>query len=193
MLSDSHRISDLERKVASVAQLLNGCTPQRVMDYTGYIYSVLGASVGYRGVLASSATAAPWDVTMKVDPDNPDGYLATVNPGLIGGILPSNWDAEFEVSGSSIHYAIAVIQTDGTAINGVSIEIRTTAPQSQTPELWATPASVEYLFGLIKEGSVKRVIGPGNITLMPKVWLTVEKDAPVGPGELAYDRYYALA
>jgi hypothetical protein len=152
-------------------------------------------SIGSGG---TQRAALPWDIDLKgvgtPDPETGEysSYTATVNPGTLNGILPSNWDEEFSVSGSSIYYAIAVIQTDGTAINAVSIEIRTTAPSLQVPAIWATPTAVEYLFGLIKDGSAKRVIGAGSISLIPKVWLTVEKDEPVGPGELAYNRYYIL-
>jgi hypothetical protein len=52
---------------------------------------------------------------------------------------------------------------------------------------------VEYLFAVIFEGEIKKTIGAGNITILPRVWITVPKAQAVGPGEIAYDRYYILA
>jgi len=129
----------------------------------------------------------PWDVNII------GTNKLKVAPGLLCGILPSNWDQEFTFSGTGLVYAVAKIKTDGTAINDVQIAISGTAPAQQKPEKWKLPASVDYLFALINEGEVKRVIGAGHITIGPKIWVTVPKDQAVGPGEIAYDRYYILA
>jgi len=141
----------------------------------------------------------PWDIIGLVGVGTPNAqgkfssWKAKVAPGLLCGILPSNWDSEFTFSGTSLAYAVAKIQTDGTAINSVEINISATAPANQKPEKWKLPASVDYLFALINEGEVKRVIGAGHITIGPKIWVTVPKNEAVGPGELPYDRYYILA
>jgi hypothetical protein len=132
-------------------------------------------------------SVGPWDVNII------GTGKAKVAPGLLCGILPSNWDAEFSFSGTGLVYAVAKIKTDGTAINSVEINISTTAPANQKPEKWKLPASVDYLFALINEGEVKRVIGAGHITIGPKIWVTVPKNQAVGPGEIAYDRYSILA
>jgi hypothetical protein len=141
----------------------------------------------------------PWDIIELIGQGTPDDkgifstYKARVSPGLLCGILPSNWDEEFSFSGTGLVYAVAKIQTDGTAINSVEIKISGTAPTNQTPEKWKLPSSVEYLFALINKGEVKRVIGAGHITIGPKIWITVPKAQAVGPGEIAYDRYYILS
>lgn len=142
-------------------------------------------------------TRQPWDLIAQVDPDadpedeNPP-YLVRVQPGTLNGILPSNWDEEFECAGTGLHYAKAVIATDGEAITGVTIEIDTTAPTTQEPQEFAIETEVEYLFGLFAEGAVYRVIGAGHITMSPEVWLTVEKPAAAQPGELPWIQYYNL-
>jgi len=144
-------------------------------------------------------SVGPWDIVGMAGVGTPNNagefsnFTARVSPGLLCGILPSNWDAEFSFSGTGLVYAVAKIQTDGTAINSVEIKISGTAPTNQTPEKWKLPSSVEYLFALINEGEVKRVIGAGHITIGPKIWITVPKAQAVGPGEIAYDRYYILA
>lgn len=181
-----------------LVDLVHSCV---ITSFVGgaYARTALGTQLWARGGGGGGETTSqPFDVILEgvgtPDPETGEysSHTAKIVPGTVNGILPSNWDEEFSVSGSSMYYAIAVIQTDGTAINAVSIEIRTTAPSLQVPAIWATPTAVEYLFGLIKDGSAKRVIGAGSISLIPKVWLTVEKDEPVGPGELAYNRYYIL-
>jgi hypothetical protein len=137
----------------------------------------------------------PWDLIATPDPEstaeNPP-YLVTVQPGTLSGFLPTNWDDEFTCNSTGLYYAKAVVSTDGTAITTVEIQIDTTPPAQQTPELWNVPNSVEYLFGLFSEGSVYRTIGPSHITLSPKVWITTEKEALPAPGELPYDYYYVL-
>jgi hypothetical protein len=142
-------------------------------------------------------TRQPWDLIARVDPDadpedeNPP-YLVRVQPGTLNGILPSNWDEEFECAGTGLHYAKAVITTDGEAITGVTIAIDTTEPTVQEPQEFGIAAEVEHLFGLFAEGSVYRVIGAGHITMSPEQWLVVSADPAAAPGESPYDIYYRL-
>jgi hypothetical protein len=140
-------------------------------------------------------TRQPWDLIARVDPDStavPPDYLVRVQPGTLNGILPSNWDEEFECAGTGLHYAKAVITTDGEAITGVTIAIDTTEPTVQEPEKFSVATEVEYLFGLFAEGAVYRVIGGGHITLLPTQWMVVSADPPAQPGELPYAIYYRL-
>ncbi len=154
----------------------------------------LAASVPRGG---TPITRQPWDLIARVDPDadpedeNPP-YLVRIQPGTLNGILPSNWDEEFECAGTGLHYAKAVITTDGEAITGVTIAIDTTAPAAQEPQEFGIAAEVEYLFGLFAEGAVYRVIGPGSITLSPEQWIVVGADPAAEPGESPYDIFYRL-
>jgi hypothetical protein len=145
----------------------------------------------------TTTTRQPWDLIAQVDPDaNPEDenppYLVRVQPGTLNGILPSNWDEEFECGGTGLHYAKAVITTDGEAITGVTIAIDTTEPTVQEPQLFAIEESIEILFGLFAEGQVYRVIGPGDIRLRSVPWLVTSPDTPREFGELPYDIYYKL-
>jgi len=143
------------------------------------------------------ATIQPWDLQARVDPDaDPEDttppYLVRVRPGTANGILPSNWDEEFEYPGTGLFYAKAVIATDGEAVTGVTIVINGTAPTVQQPVEFGIQNPVEYLFGLFLEGSVYRVIGAGHITISPKLWLTTEKPTLPAPGELPFLQYFTL-
>jgi hypothetical protein len=142
-------------------------------------------------------TRQPWDLIARVDPDaNPEDenlpYLVRVQPGTLNGILPSNWDEEFECAGTGLHYAKAVIATDGVNITGVTIEIDTEEPPLQSALLFSVDNPVTLLFGLFAEGQVYRVIGPGDIIATPELWLTKAKDSPPAVGELPWVNYYRL-
>lgn len=151
-----------------------------------------------RGGTSTPAAPQPWDLIARVDPDadpedeNPP-YLIRVRPGTLNGFLPTNWDEEFECEGTGLHYAKAVIATDGQAITGVTIAIDTTAPTEQEPQEFAIATEIEYLFGLFAEGQVYRVIGTGSIALEPRQWLVASAEPAASPGESPYDIYYVLA
>lgn len=143
------------------------------------------------------ATIQPWDLQARVDPDaDPEDatppYLVRVRPGTANGILPSNWDEEFEYPGTGLWYAKAVIATDGEAVTGVTIVINATAPAVQQPVEFGIQNPVEYLFGLFSEGQVYRVIGAGQIVLPTRTWLVTSADPVAAPGESPYDIYYLL-
>lgn len=151
-----------------------------------------------RGGGGTTSTPQPWDLIARVDPDaDPDNedppYLVKVRPGTINGILPTNWDEEFTCAGTGLHYAKAVIATDGQAITGVEIAIDDTAPAEQEPQEFAIATEIEYLFGLFAEGQVYRVIGTGSIALEPRQWLVASAEPAASPGESPYDIYYVLA
>jgi hypothetical protein len=163
-------------------------------DGTG-TYIGLAASLP-RGT-STPTTRQPWDLIARVDPDadpedeNPP-YLVRVQPGTLNGILPSNWDEEFECAGTGLHYAKAVIATDGEAITGVTIAIDTTEPTVQEPQEFGIAAEVEYLFGLFAEGAVYRVIGAGGIVLDSSLWLISNTPTAPAPGESPYIFHYYL-
>jgi hypothetical protein len=153
---------------------------------------VLDCLVGGGGV-GGGAGPGPWDVSVSTVQDEPTQFLAKVRPGTLNGILPSNWDEEFTMSGTSIYYAKAIITTDGESVSGVTIEISTDAPAVQVPQSFGIETTVEYLFGLIGSGGSYRTIGAGHIELLPTVWLTKSADAPVAPGELPWVQLYFLS
>ena len=157
-----------------------------------------GTHISIKKSGGGTATARePWDLLASADPsadpedENPP-YLVRVRPGTLNGILPTNWDEEFQCNGTDLHYAKAVIATDGQSITGVTIEIDTTEPTVQVPQTFAVEASVEYLFGLFFDGETYRVIGSSHIELLPAQWLVKNKATPAAAGALPYDIFYLL-
>jgi hypothetical protein len=160
-------------------------------DGTG-TYIGLAASLPRGGGTSTPATPQPWDLIAQVDPENENQYLVKVQPGTLNGFLPTNWDEEFELADTQLHYAKAVIATDGQAITGVTIEIDDAAPVEQEPQEFGVANPVEHLFGLFLEGTVYRVIGEGHIDISPKLWLTTEKETPPAAGELPFRQFFTL-
>jgi len=138
-------------------------------------------------------TRQPWDLIARVDPDNENQYLVTVQPGTLNGFLPTNWSNEFTCSATGLFYAKAVIATDGEAITGVTISIDTTQPTTQQPQEFAIDTEIEYLFGLFSEGAASRTVGAGHITLRPRQWMVKSADPPAQAGELPFSIYYLLS
>lgn len=148
-------------------------------------YIGLAASLGSKS--SSAARPLPWD--LKVSQNEEEGsYTVTVEPGTLNNFLPDNWDDEFSAT-DAMHYAKAVITTDGRQQTGLSIAIDTTAPQAQAPQEFAVPTTIELLFGIIIEGTAFRTIS-SSFTASPKLWLTTEKQSPPQPGELPFTQFF---
>lgn len=136
------------------------------------------------------ATPQPWDLQSRQDPDNENQYLVRVRPGTLNSFLPTNWDEEFSCADTGLHYAKAIITTDGQAVTGLTIAIDTTAPVEQEPVKFGIETNIEYLFGLFAQGAVYRVIAAGHIVLQPEQWLVASADPAAAPGQSPYDIYY---
>ena len=149
------------------------------------------------GGSTAPSTAQPWDLMVTIDSESeadPKPWLVSVRPGTLNGILPSNYTSQTTVSGSNtnLHYAKAVVATDGQAITGVTIEIDENAPPLQTPQAFGISNPVKYLFGLFLAGTVYRVIGDGHITISPKLWLTTERQTAPAAGDLPFRQFFTL-
>jgi hypothetical protein len=131
----------------------------------------------------------PWDI--YVESSEEDTYTLKVQPATITGILPDNWDDEFEANKNDLHYGIATITTDGRAITGVTISIGTTAPAQQSPEKFAVEQSVELLFGLFFEGQSYNILKE-SVFLSPRLRLVTSAEA-ASPGQSPFDLWYELA
>lgn len=145
-----------------------------------------------RSDAAANAAPQPWDLLPRGNPEAPGHFLVTVQPGTLNGILPSNWNSQFNCNSTGLYYAKAVVTTDGSNITALSLEIDTTAPTAQAPVKFGVATSVKYLFGLFSGGQVYRVIGDGHIVLQPEQWLVASADPAASPGESPYDIYYRL-
>jgi hypothetical protein len=152
--------------------------------YIGLATTPRGGGGGFR--------RQPWDIEARQNPENEEEYILTVRPGMMNGILPTNWEDEFIASVTGLYYGKIIIATDGFAITGVTIEIDTTPPALQTPQKFEIETEVEYLFGLFGEGQSYNLVGAGSLLVAPKLWITTSANPPAEPGESPFDLYYAL-
>jgi len=121
----------------------------------------------------------PWDI--YVESSEEDTYTLKVQPGTLGGVLASNWEAEFEASGNGLFYGIAKVTTDGTYITGVTISISDEEPQFQEATEWGLPDTVDILFGLFKDGQSYNVTGGKNVDVYGKnVMITTNEATELG-------------
>jgi hypothetical protein len=152
--------------------------------YIGLATTPRGGGGGFR--------RQPWDIVARKDPDSEEQYLLTVRPGIINGILPTNWEDEFTAADSGLYYGKIIIATDNFSITGVTIDIDTEPPALQTPQKFEVETEVEYLFGIFGEGQSYNLVGSGNLLVSPRLWITTSADPPAEAGESPFDLYYAL-
>jgi hypothetical protein len=169
-------------------------------DGTG-TYIGLAASLPRGGGASTPTTRQPWDLIARVDPDadpnseNPP-YIVSVQPGTLNGFLPTNWNEEGGgkdvvcQSDGTLYYAKAVVATNGQSMTSVEIVIDEEPPTEQQPQEFGIEATIEIAFGLFAGGQVFRLIGEGNISASPKLWLTTERQIPPAAGELPFSQYF---
>lgn len=149
-----------------------------IKDRDNNIYAVYGDRLK-----KGTPDMGPWDVNII------GTGKAKVAPGLVGGILPSNWDSEISFNQSGLSYMVVECQSNGKVVTTASISNSSSAPQQQTPGLNLAPSSFKILFAVIKDGAAIRTIREGHIALNPVISVSLPKTS-LTPGLNVLDRYY---
>lgn len=149
-----------------------------IKDRDNNIYAVYGDRLK-----KGTPDLGPWDVYFI------EANKVKVAPGLVGGILPSNWDAEFAV-GNGLSYMVADCQSDGKTITSASISNMASPPTQENPRLNAAPSSFKISFAIIQDGAASRTVAAGHISVSTTLVVTVQSPSPI-PGLNVLDRYYA--
>jgi hypothetical protein len=111
-----------------------------------------------------------------------------VSPGLIGGVLATNWDQEFSVPLNGTFIAKFILSTNGLNIGAATIEIDSSLPAVQKILKDKLDSKIEFAFGIIKDGSITPIITtnmPGRI--VTQYQLIRANSKPEAP---SYDYYY---
>jgi hypothetical protein len=156
-------------------------------------YIGLAASLPTGGVGAASRRL-PWDIyvtEIEGDGDNIT-YKLKVQPGTLARILPSNYDEEFTAQKNTLYYGIARVATDGVYINGLTVDITSTAPAPNTAALFGLPPTIDIVFGLWINGQTSNLANGKDIDVFAKNVITVDRDPPPEPGEPMFDLYFRL-
>lgn len=130
----------------------------------------------------------PFDVNITTSGNN---GVATITPGTVNGVFPTNWTQSFNLSTSNVVYGYIQAQTNGTNVTSALIKIDNAYNPSQTPINNGLPTSFQYAFALISGIVPYRVMGGGSII----AWGETQYIQPVSdpsslqPGQLPYETF----
>ena len=152
-----------------VVEALSGLRPQAGSGTR--ISHVPGGFMISADISAANETApSPFDVTLvPVEVSGGSSYTATIRPGTVNGILPSNIFDSFTIEASQTTYFKAVAATNGKVVTSVSIVADDQAPAVQVPVSQALPAGFEVLFAVSAQGKVFRTLADGNIVAVSEL------------------------
>lgn len=131
----------------------------------------------------------PFDVMLGSDGGAPS---ATIVPGTVNGILPSNMFDTFDLDATSTWYFKAGATTDGTQVTAVEIYVDNSPPDVQVPVPQALPASFDKLFAMSVAGKVFRMIPDGSITVAAQPLFTADRTS-WAPGKPMTQTWYSWA
>jgi hypothetical protein len=149
-----------------------------------------GASLVVGGKGTASAALQSFDVIIGSDENGTP--TATIVPGTLNGILPSNMFDSFTLDATSTWYFKAGATTDGTQVTAVEIYVDQSPPDQQTPVPQALPAAFDKLFALVKAGKVFRMIPDGSITVASQPLFTADRETWT-PGKPMTETWYSWA
>lgn len=145
--------------------------------------------VPQRGGVGSKAL--PFNITV-VDQPTSSSFKVKVTPGLIAQILPSNYNDEFSINSTALHYGVLQVSTDGQYITGAQILFKTTPPNSQPAVKFGLAAQIEILFGLFKEGVAQNLTGGRNIDVAGRNVMATQGTSFTNLGAPLFDLWFRL-
>ena len=163
---------------------------REIQPGVGYSYTASrgGFALSINGGGSSKPALQPFDIQLS---SAASGYTATIAPGLVAGIMPSNIFTEFTIN-DTLTYFICKLSTDGTKVTAAEILTGSTPPPLPTLIPSALPSEVQFVFGLTKEGKAFRTIGDGNPVVSSTLAIQTDKTTAPPPGIPGVDRWYNL-
>ena len=152
----------------------------------------------YIGLAAPTGSSGFQEQThaFKINVSSPDAnqYEATVSPGTINSLLPSNcFDGaelrKFSVTANQLVYINLNCVSDGQKITSATIAAEATAPLPQSPTLFSLPTAPTFLIGVVYNSSVYQAV-TDNITVSGKQAFIKNATGNVQPGQLGYEIWY---
>jgi len=136
----------------------------------------------------------PWDLIVSASPgggnSNNTTAIIKINPGLIGGVLPTNWETSFTVQTQSITFFIVEV---GFSSNGVilsaQIKQSTTTPNPNPVQIWGVPSKFSLIFGVFSRGVPFRAVRAGHIDI--KLTLAASSSQETSDS-LPFTNYYKI-
>lgn len=130
----------------------------------------------------------PFDVDL-IDLVPGTSKTATVRPGSINNIIPSNYLTPYTLLNATQYFVVLTVTVTANAVASCVLSMPTTAPTGIPVALAAPPTSFQVLLGVVIAGVWYRLIGDGSLSATTVEAFRVSKTAPA-PGTLPYDLYY---
>lgn len=136
----------------------------------------------------TAAAILPFDVTL-VDFVPGTSKTASVSPGSINNIIPSNYLTTYTLLNVTQYFLVLSVTVSSNAVASCTLSCGASAPTGIPVALGAPPTSFEVLLGVVIDGVWYRTIGDGSLTATSMEAFRVSKSSPA-PGTLPYDLYY---
>jgi hypothetical protein len=147
-----------------------------------------GVILSTRPTRSSSAATTSNAFDVEVTPSG-EGYRLSVLPGLINGILPSNYDITHTTSNAA--QCVFLLLT-GTVANGgivsATLSFGSTVAPQVTPNEGMPPSDFSWTLGMLVAGKWYKLVA-GSLTVTPKEVFRTAKTQYL-PGELPYEPWY---
>jgi hypothetical protein len=116
--------------------------------------------------------------------------------GTVNGVLPVNWTTTFALPVSTTagytRYIDLSCETDGSAINEVTIQLNNTPPEPMVATIESAPPSFKINTHVVVNGEAYRTIGASSILAVVQESIRVDRTY-VEYGVKPWDQYYIWA
>lgn len=140
-----------------------------------------------RGGGTGVARVCPFDITIT-ETAGPT-FTATFQPGIINGLLPSNYLTGVVVPASGTRYLVLSCTASNGEITAAAFAADSTVPDAIAPSAGEPPTAFKLLIGVCIDAVATKVWGCGNIQAEGAESFRIQKVSPTA-GQLPYDVYY---
>lgn len=179
------------QNVIKVPDRINPGRSMPAVQFDRSIDKVPDSPPGGGGGSAPPATPYPFDVTFGPGSDGTH-KTATVRPGTINSLIPSNYTTTYDLSDTGSYYLILSATSTSGEITGCTLSCPASPPGALPVLMGAPPTAFDYLLGVIVNNVWFRTIGNGSLFASGAEVFRISKTSPA-PGTLPYDIYYTWA
>lgn len=131
----------------------------------------------------SQQTAAPFTVSIS-------GTSLTVSSGTVNGLVPTNINSTFIITGTGTEYFYLTVSTANAKVTSSSFAAGAIAPSAIDVIQGQPPSSFDICIYVIVNGVPFRTIGNGSLVCTPyEAWRFAK--AMTSPDSMPYDSYYS--
>jgi len=171
-------------------QIIATIRANSIRQGVGYLYnrSVGGTSLMIKaGAGGMAATEYPFDLTLI---DAGGTYTGKFRPGTVNGLIPSNYLSLTGISKTGTIYIGIVCTFSNAEIQTAQFASGVVWLDGMPTSMGVPPTNVNILTHVIVDGTIFRVLGPGNPWLTPSAIFETDKAGPLSPGEKPTDVWY---